>query len=341
MKESAMMRQSKMFTSMKKLYESKMAAMNRQVHRAQAQRDKLQQQIQNIGSTVEAEKKRLKAQLVAKLRSTEKQLEHLKRKQREFEKLKRLQARAKQRLRDVKQELDNMRRLKVAQVRALEAAKKEFRSKVLLKSREILSLRREANKERTLLRKLQNQEAKREVVLKRRMEDLAAQNRRLKEAQKRNRRIKCVAQHVCWGVCGRCACVGLGTHAACAAIRVWGFGATNRVCVCVCVCVCVLWPLPLPLQSVVRGRAARKRIRMGRIHDRGSRHDYLYGTHRKHWLFISGSQNGEVMVRRWRWLCPSSITHTRTHAPRRVFTFVMPMVTRDRCTTPRQVDAGA
>jgi len=274
MKESAMMRQSKMFTSMKKLYESKMAAMNRQVHRAQAQRDKLQQQIQNIGSTVEAEKKRLKAQLVAKLRSTEKQLEHLKRKQREFEKLKRLQARAKQRLRDVKQELDNMRRLKVAQVRALEAAKKEFRSKVLLKSREILSLRREANKERTLLRKLQNQEAKREVVLKRRMEDLAAQNRRLKEAQKRNRRIKCVAQHVCWGVCGRCACVGLGTHAACAAIRVWGFGATNRVCVCVCVCVCVLVFAPLlslplslcppspPLHPPFqRGRQAHRRCR--------------------------------------------------------------------------------
>ena len=85
-----------------------------------------------------------------------------------------------------------MKRMRVSQQRALEQVKKDFRSKVLIKSREILSLRREANKERSLLRKLQTQEAKRDMVLKRRMEDLAAQNRRLKDAQKRNRRISCV-----------------------------------------------------------------------------------------------------------------------------------------------------
>ena len=63
-------------------------------------------------------------------------------------------------LHEVQQELQAMKRMRVSQQRALEKVKKEFRSKVLIKSREILSLRREANKERNLLRKLQTQEAK-------------------------------------------------------------------------------------------------------------------------------------------------------------------------------------
>ena len=94
-----MVRQSKMFASMRKLYETKMAQMDKQMRMTVQQRDKLQAQIQNLGSNVVAEKKRLKEKLMSKLRNTEKQLDMLKRKQAEFEKLKRLQARAKQRVR--------------------------------------------------------------------------------------------------------------------------------------------------------------------------------------------------------------------------------------------------
>ena len=76
-----------------------MAQMDKQMRMTREQRDRLQAQIQNLGSNVAEEKKRLKEQLLSKLRVTEKQLDALKRRQGEFEKLKRLQARAKQRVR--------------------------------------------------------------------------------------------------------------------------------------------------------------------------------------------------------------------------------------------------
>ena len=100
MKEAVVVRQHNKLEGLRKFYESKMHEMNKQVRKTMKERDKLLTDIQKLGSTVQAEKKELQKKLHKKLKTTEKQLQALQAKQRGFDKLKRMEMKAKRRVQE-------------------------------------------------------------------------------------------------------------------------------------------------------------------------------------------------------------------------------------------------
>jgi len=118
--------------------------------------------------------------LQRKVAVLEKQMKDAKKKQDDYKRLKHLQARGELRVKEVETEMDTLKKKKVALSRKMSEDSKKFTEWKTARSREVAALKRDAQRQTYELSKMAGQKAKTESVLKRKMEEIAAANRRMK-----------------------------------------------------------------------------------------------------------------------------------------------------------------
>ncbi|OQS05659.1 kinesin [Thraustotheca clavata] len=117
------------------------------------------------------------------LESKDGELSALRKKQAEMRRFEVMKQKSDVQLRVLTNEISTMKRQKVDLLRKMQADRKKYEMEANERKREIISLKREHQRDRKQIQKLGNEKDAQERVLKRRMEEVAAANRRLKQQQ--------------------------------------------------------------------------------------------------------------------------------------------------------------
>jgi len=118
--------------------------------------------------------------LQRKVSILEKQMKDAKKKQEDYKRLKTMQARGELRVKEVENEMETLKKKKVSLTRKMTEESRKFTDWKAERTREVSSLKRDAQRKTYELSKMAGAKAQTERVLKRKMEEIASANRRMK-----------------------------------------------------------------------------------------------------------------------------------------------------------------
>jgi len=119
--------------------------------------------------------------LQQKVKNLEKQMKEAKKKQEDYQRLQALKCRGDLKLKEVGEEMEELKRKRVMLERKRREESDKFRDWKTERSKEVAQLRRNASKQSYEMQKLAGAKRKAEMILKRKTEEVANANRRLKE----------------------------------------------------------------------------------------------------------------------------------------------------------------
>lgn len=172
----------KNYERMKEYYEGKMHELTDEVRQAQKDRETLLHEIQTSESQNDQVCAKRK-ELAKKLKEKDEQLHDLKKKEREMQKFMQLKNKADQQVRQLYSDISNMKKQKADLVRKMRTEKKNFTTEAADRQRELMAVKRASQKDKRNLEREGAQKALQNRVMKKKLEDVTAANRRLRQNQ--------------------------------------------------------------------------------------------------------------------------------------------------------------
>eukprot|EP00118_Oscarella_pearsei_P015158 m.134561 g.134561 ORF g.134561 m.134561 type:complete len:1548 (+) comp38146_c0_seq1:137-4780(+) len=166
--------------TMKEHYEDKMLVLQEKVRRTEKERDSVIQNISSAESSSEEAVKAVRGEYRTKLDLLQKEMKKLKRAKKEHQSLLQIKERNEQQLQAIKKDLQDMKRQKVRLMRNLREEANLNKQQEAKRNREIAQLKKEKRKQEYQIKSLVSAEKKRELVLKRKGEQIAMLRKKMR-----------------------------------------------------------------------------------------------------------------------------------------------------------------
>ena len=177
----------KQYAVMEHYYQRKLSEMEETVHRKEAEKDRLEKELQEVSSHQEKTNRQVerRKELERRLSKKEGEIQVLRQTQREFASLSKVKHNLEEDQEKLRREISNMKRQKVEVIRKMETEKKHWVTQIADGKREIQSMRRAAKKDAQTIQKLQTAHTQAEGAARRHMEEIAALRRQRRELSMR------------------------------------------------------------------------------------------------------------------------------------------------------------
>ncbi|XP_076762768.1 kinesin-like protein 31E [Xylocopa sonorina] len=163
---------------MKQHYEDKLAILQARIKDTQEERDKVLQSLQQQPTPQTEKVKKLRDEYEKKLSAMQKEVRVLQIAKKEHAKLLKDQSQSENRLRGLRNELAEMKRAKVKLLNKMREEAQKHKENELRRNREIAQLRKESRKNANMIRTLEADRRMKEVVLRRKQEEVSALRKR-------------------------------------------------------------------------------------------------------------------------------------------------------------------
>lgn len=164
--------------TMKQHYEDKLAQLQARIKDTQEERDKVLSSLVQQSSPPTEKVKKLRDEYEKKLTSMQKEMRLLQSAKKEHARLLKNQTQSENRLRGLKNELGEMKRAKVKLLNKMKEESQRHKENELRRNREIAQLRKESRKNANMIRTLEADKRMKEVVLRRKQEEVTALRKR-------------------------------------------------------------------------------------------------------------------------------------------------------------------
>ncbi|KAK0161534.1 hypothetical protein PV327_009993 [Microctonus hyperodae] len=164
--------------TMKQHYEDKLTQLQARIRDTQEERDKVLSSLQQQSSPPTEKVKKLRDEYEKKLSSMQKEVRLLQSAKKEHARLLKSQSQNENRLRGLRNELADMKRAKVKLLNKMREEAQRHKENELRRNREIAQLRKESRKNANMIRTLEADKRMKEVVLRRKQEEVTALRRR-------------------------------------------------------------------------------------------------------------------------------------------------------------------
>ncbi|XP_008211273.1 kinesin-like protein KIF21A isoform X3 [Nasonia vitripennis] len=164
--------------TMKQHYEDKLAQLQLRIRDTQDERDKVLSSLQNQPSAPTEKVKKLRDEYEKKLSAMQKEVKILQSAKKEHARLLKSQTQNENRLRGLRNELAEMKRAKVKLLNKMREEAQRHKENELKRNREIAQLRKESRKNANMIRTLEADKRMKEVVLRRKQEEVTALRKR-------------------------------------------------------------------------------------------------------------------------------------------------------------------
>lgn len=164
--------------TMKQHYEDKLAQLQARIRDTQEERDKVLSSLQQQPAPPTEKVKKLRDEYEKKLTSMQKEVRLLQSAKKEHARLLKNQSQSENRLRGLRNELAEMKRAKVKLLNKMREEAQRHKENELKRNREIAQLRKESRKNANMIRTLEADKRMKEVVLRRKQEEVTALRKR-------------------------------------------------------------------------------------------------------------------------------------------------------------------
>ncbi|KOC64824.1 Kinesin-like protein KIF21A, partial [Habropoda laboriosa] len=164
--------------TMKQHYEDKLAQLQARIRDTQEERDKVLQSLQQQPTPPTEKVKKLRDEYEKKLSAMQKEVRLLQSAKKEHARLLKNQSQSENRLRGLRNELAEMKRAKVKLLNKMREEAQKHKENELRRNREIAQLRKESRKNANTIRTLEADKKMKEVVLRRKQEEVSALRKR-------------------------------------------------------------------------------------------------------------------------------------------------------------------
>jgi hypothetical protein len=167
----------------KSIYDTRLREMHAQILLAAKERDRLQQELMKVEHVAEEERERVTIELTSKLQATTDRLRELQAKAKDAEALSKIKARTDSEIRKLHADILVLKKARFAQLGVMKLEKQRFHDQLALRQRDVQRLQKEGDDLKGQLAKARMEGAKKDLMLKRKAEEAA-------NAQKRLRRLE-------------------------------------------------------------------------------------------------------------------------------------------------------
>lgn len=164
--------------TMKQHYEDKLAQLQTRIRNTQEERDKVLQSLQQQPTPPTEKVKKLRDEYEKKLSNMQKEMRLLQSAKKEHARLLKNQSQNENRLRGLRNELSEMKRAKVKLLNKMREEAQRHKENELRRNREIAQLRKESRRHANVIRTLEADKRMKEVVLRRKQEEVTALRKR-------------------------------------------------------------------------------------------------------------------------------------------------------------------
>ncbi|XP_043277094.1 kinesin-like protein KIF21A isoform X2 [Venturia canescens] len=164
--------------TMKQHYEDKLAQLQARIRNTQEERDKVLSSLQQQPAPPTEKVKKLRDEYEKKLSSMQKEVRLLQSAKKEHARLLKSQSQNENRLQGLKNELAEMKRAKVKLLHKMREEAQRHKENELRRNREIAQLRKESRRNANMIRTLEADKRMKEVVLRRKQEEVTALRKR-------------------------------------------------------------------------------------------------------------------------------------------------------------------
>lgn len=164
--------------NMKQHYEDKLAQLQARIKDTQEERDKVLHSLQQQPAPPTEKVKKLRDEYEKKLSAMQKEMRLLQSAKKEHARLLKNQSQNENRLRGLRNELTEMKRAKVKLLNKMREEAQRHKENELRRNREIAQLRKESRKNANMIRTLEADKRLKEVVLRRKQEEVTALRKR-------------------------------------------------------------------------------------------------------------------------------------------------------------------
>ncbi|XP_072757239.1 kinesin-like protein KIF21A isoform X4 [Anoplolepis gracilipes] len=164
--------------TMKQHYEDKLAQLQTRIKNTQEERDKVLQSLQQQPAPPTEKVKKLRDEYEKKLANMQKEMRLLQSAKKEHARLLKNQSQSENRLRGLRNELSEMKRAKVKLLNKMREEAQRHKENELRRNREIAQLRKESRRHANVIRTLEADKRMKEVVLRRKQEEVTALRKR-------------------------------------------------------------------------------------------------------------------------------------------------------------------
>ncbi|XP_046473383.1 kinesin-like protein KIF21A isoform X2 [Neodiprion pinetum] len=164
--------------TMKQHYEDKLTQLQARIKNTTEERDKVLSSLQQHPAPPTEKVKKLRDEYERKLSSMQKEMRLLQSAKKEHARLLRSQSQSENRLRGLRNELAEMKRAKVKLLNKMREEAQRHKENELRRNREIAQLRKESRKNANMIRNLEADKKMKEVVLRRKQEEVTALRKR-------------------------------------------------------------------------------------------------------------------------------------------------------------------
>lgn len=164
--------------TMKQHYEDKLAQLQARIRNTQDERDKVLTSLQQQPTPQTEKVRKLKDEYEKKLSSMQKEMRLLQSAKKEHARLLKNQTQSENRLKGLRNELAEMKRAKVKLLNKMREEAQRHKENELKRNREIAQLRKESRKNANMIRTLEADKRMKEVVLRRKQEEVTALRKR-------------------------------------------------------------------------------------------------------------------------------------------------------------------
>jgi kinesin family protein 4/21/27 len=163
--------------TMKDQYEQKMATLQERIKRTEAERDQVLDNLTNSEQAAEDVKQRVKDQYESRLLTLQKEMRQLKAAKKQHQALLRENAQNEQQLKVLKNDLQEMKKQKVQLMRKLREESTLSKQLDAKRNKEIAQLKKQQRRSEHVIKNLEADQKKRDIVLQRRNEEIAVLRR--------------------------------------------------------------------------------------------------------------------------------------------------------------------
>lgn len=164
--------------TMKQHYEDKLAQLQARIRDTQEERDKVLMSLQQQPAPPTEKVKKLRDEYEKKLSNMQKEMRLLQSAKKEHARLLKNQSQSENRLRGLRNELSEMKRAKVKLLNKMREEAQRHKENELRRNKEIAQLRKESRRNANVIRTLEADKRMKEVVLRRKQEEVTALRKR-------------------------------------------------------------------------------------------------------------------------------------------------------------------
>lgn len=169
--------------SVRMQYEKRFAEEKAEKEELEARISSLRKQLEDSKHLTEEERQRLQSKLKEQLMEYERKLRETNAKLRDYDSFARIRSRTEAEIVKLQEEIAGMKRAKVAQVAVMRSERARFDAEQTQRKKELAALQRENAAVSSALARLQAEDAKKDVVLKQKHEDLLAAKRKIRDME--------------------------------------------------------------------------------------------------------------------------------------------------------------